>query len=171
MAQRSAAVESAIGPSATDTSPEVKVIKFRTHARNLTWSVLVLIAIGALTPYFFGSFVEPWQNWALILGAVLLVLFLVIAPFFTWLARTSVVTTKRIILRRGFFTQHRAEVRLAQVREIKMKRGVVQRMWKTGDIVLQAGLSAPVVLRNVPGITEVAPVLQELVERQYFDQR
>lgn len=169
LAKRLAEVESAIGPVETDATPEAKVVKFRAHARKLTWSALVLIVVSGLTPYFFGSFVEPWQNLALIAGAVLLVFMLVIGPFFRWLTRTTVVTTRRIIMRSGFFTQHRGEVRLAQVREIKIKRGVLQRMWKTGDIVLQAGVTDPIMLRNVPRVAEIAPVLQELIERQYLD--
>lgn len=147
--------------------PEYRVVRFRRHARRLAIPVLVLFALAAAVPYFAGSFPEEWQNLALYAGSALAFVVIVVAPFLSWLARTTTVTTKRIILRSGVFTRHRTELPIGQIRELKLKRGLIQRMFGSGDIVLQMAQSDPYVLKHVPLVKTNASALQELVEWHY----
>lgn len=146
---------------------EVKVMRFRPHARRLFWSAAILIALSGAVPYFTNSFPEEWQNWAFLAGAGGALVFFVLGPFVSWLARTTTITTRRVIVRSGVFTQHRTEVLLAQVAELKLKRGLFQRMWGAGNIILQSTHGSQVVLRNVPSIGVVSQALQELVQWQH----
>lgn len=146
---------------------ELKVTRFRPHARHLFWSALIFIALAGAVPFYMNTFQEEWQNIAFLAGAALAGLLFVLAPFVSWLARTTTISTRRIIMRSGVFTQHRTEVHLAQVGEVRLKRGIIQRLFGAGNIVLQSTLGSQVILRNVPGVVGVAESLRELVHWQH----
>lgn len=150
---------------------ELKVLTFRRQARRLFWSALILIATSAALPFFAGSFLEDWQNWAVLAGAALIFLLFVLIPFFRWLSRTTVVTTKRVIVRSGVFVRSRTELPFTQIREVTVKRGLLQRMFGAGSVVLQAAGADPLVLVNVPRVKKTAAALQELIEWQYASQQ
>lgn len=164
--ERLAQVEAVLAPAVSE-QPEVRVLRFRTHARRLIWSVLILIAVAGASAYLVGQFPEAWQNQLAVVGAAVAVLLFVIIPYLRWLSHTTTVTTRRIIARKGLITRHRREVPLGKVRETRVRRGVLQRLWGAGDLVLFTGVEDRLVLRNVPGVTEIADVIQELVERQF----
>ena len=146
---------------------ELKVVRFRPHARRLVFTALVCIAVSGAFAYFAWSFVEEWQNWLVAAGAALIMLFLVLVPYLRWLTRSTTITTRRVIIRSGVLTQHRTEVSLAQVSEIKLKRGLMQRITRAGDIILFSTFGSQVVLRDVPNVTLMAAALQELAHWQH----
>lgn len=156
-----------LGPApASYSQPEVVVLRFRRHGRRLGPPVLALIVIAAAAGFWVGALPEPWMNAAAGLGAGLLALILGVLPVLGWLAHRTTVTTRRVIVRRGLFSRHRSEVPLSRVREVRSRRGLLQRMWAAGDIEL---LHGPERLRlsDVPGSEGVADALQELMERNY----
>lgn len=150
---------------------EFRVLTFRRQARRLVWAALICIATAGAMPYYAGSFLEPWQNWAVLIGGALVLLLCVVGPYVSWLARTTTISTKRIIARSGVLTRHRTELPFAQIREVKLKRGPIQRLFGAGNIVLEAGGETPLVLSNVPRVKVVAQAIQELVEWQYASQQ
>lgn len=150
---------------------EYRVVRFRRHARGLILPALVFIGTAGVVPYLWGSFPEPWQNIAVpvVAGAVLLLL--VLGPFFSWLARSTTVSTRRIIARSGVFTRHRSEVSFQQVREMKLKRGPIQRMYQSGDVVLVLTSGDTFIIRHVPRVKIIAAAAQELIEWHVASQR
>lgn len=163
----SADFDAALGPvPASFSRPEVVVVRFRRHGQRLVFPVLVLVTVAAATGYWVGALPSTWGNIAAAAGAVLLALLFGIIPILTWLTRRTTVTTRRVIVRSGFFIRHRSEVMLARVREVKSSRGLAQRMRGSGDIVLLHGVERTV-LSDVPGAEGVVDALQELSERNY----
>lgn len=150
---------------------EYKVLRFRRHARHLVWPAVIAIVTAGAVPFFAWTFPEDWQDWAFFVGAAAVVIFLVLGPFFTWLARTTTVSTRRVIMRSGVLTRHRSEIQLGQIRELKLKRGPLQRIFGAGDIVLQSGSGDPQVLRNVPRVKLTAQALQALIEWHFSSQQ
>lgn len=148
---------------------ELPILSLRKHGRVLTLPVLVLLALAAAAGYFVGRFSESWMNWAAGLGAIALALLLGIGPLLSWLVNRSTITTRRVVLRRGFFVHRRTEIPLSRIREVRLKRGPIQRMFKSGDVELVVGAEAPTVLRGVPGVIAVADALQELIEADYLN--
>src|SRR5690606_21130373 len=90
-----------------------------------------------------------------------------IGPILSWLTHRVTITTRRVIIRRGFFVHRRSEVPLSRVREVRSKRGPVQRLFGSGDIELLVGVDAPVLLRDVPNVILVVDALQELIEQDF----
>ncbi|MBC7763370.1 MAG: PH domain-containing protein, partial [Candidatus Saccharibacteria bacterium] len=86
---------------------EQVVARLRPHGRALFWPSVAFIATAGAVGYFQGSFPEPWQNLALLAGAALLIVVLWLGPLVAWLGKRYVITTRRIILRTGFFVRIR----------------------------------------------------------------
>lgn len=143
------------------------VVRLRRHARALTLPVLLLLATAAAAGFWVGTFPEAWMNVTAAAGAVLLALLLGVGPLVSWLASRTLVTTRRIIVRRGLFVQHRSELSLARVREVRTRRTLWQRAFGSGNIELAAGVDEPTVLRDVPSCLVVAEALRILVEQNF----
>ena len=144
--------------------PEAVIARLRPHARVMFWPSLALIAaIGAFF-YFFGSFEQLWQNLAVAVGAVLAVVFLWMIPLLSWLGRHYTITTRRIVLRSGFFVRVRQELLHSRGYDVTVRQNSLQGMFGSGDVLINTGLENPVVLRDVPGADLVQSALHDLME-------
>ncbi|WP_282846582.1 PH domain-containing protein [Microbacterium oxydans] len=145
-------------------SEELLIARFRSHARRLFWSAVVLIATFGATGYFFGNLPEGFEDWMLLAAAGALVLFAVVLPFVIWYSRTTTVTTRRVIARQGLGARSRHEMSHARGYTIAVRRGPLQRLWGSGTIILSNGVDAPLRLPNVPNVTLVHETLADQIE-------
>ena len=151
-------------PAAGAPTPELRIARFRGHARRLTWSALVLIAVAGATGYLWDNLPAPLQNWMLLTAAAIVVLLLVVVPFATWWSHAYTLTTRRIIERRGVVRVHRRELSHVRGYTIEMRRGIVQRMWGAGTLTLSDGVDAPLKLTDIPSIALVHEAIVDQVE-------
>ncbi len=145
-------------------SEELLIARFRSHARRLFWSALVLIATFGATAYFYGNLPAPFENWMLLAAAGIVVLLLVVLPFIIWYSRSTTVTTRRVIAHQGLGARQRREMSHARGYAIAVRRGPLQRMWGSGTITLTNGVDAPLRLQNVPTVTLVHETLADQIE-------
>ncbi|MDN3495367.1 PH domain-containing protein [Planococcus sp. APC 4015] len=145
-------------------TPELGVARFRTHARRLTWSALILIAVAGAVGYFYGNLPAPFENWMLLTAASVIVLFFVLLPFLAWWSHVYTITTRRVIERTGVFVARRRELSHVRGYTIQVRRGILQRLWRAGTLVLSNGVDAPLRLVNVPTIALVHEALVDQVE-------
>lgn len=141
------------------------VARLRPHGRALFWPSVVLIAVVGAVGYFQGSFAEPWQNIALLAGAALVILLLWLLPMLAWLGKRYVITTRRIILRTGFFVRVRQELLHSRGYDVTVRQNGMQSMFRSGTVLINTGLDQPVVLNDVPGADLVQAALHDLMER------
>lgn len=151
----------------TSVDPESTVLSVRRQGRVLTLPVLVLVAVAGLSGFFVGRFEQAWQNWAALCAAAAVALLLGVGPVLGWMTHRTTLTTRRVIVRSGFFVHRRSEIPLSRIREVRSRHGVIQRMFGAGDIELFAGPDAPTVLRDVPGALLLVDALQELIEQNF----
>jgi len=145
-------------------TPELRVARFRSHARRLTWSALVLIAVAGACGFFYGSLPSPFEDWMLLAAAGLVVLLLVILPFLAWWAHVYTITTRRVIERSGIFVARRRELVHVRGYTIQVRRGILQRMWRAGTLTLSNGVDEPLRMVNVPSVELVHEALIDQVE-------
>lgn len=145
-------------------TPELRVARFRPHARRLFWSALVLIAVAGAIGYFYGNLPAPFENWMLLTAGAVIVFLLVVLPWAAWWSHTYTITTRRVIERTGFVGTRRSELPHMRGYTIQVRRGPLQRMWGAGTLVLSNGMDAPMRLRNVPSVELVHEVLVDQVE-------
>lgn len=145
-------------------TPELRVARFRTHARRLGWPVLVLVAVAGAVGYFYGNLPAGLENWMLLTAAAVVVFFLVLLPFLAWWSHTFTITTRRVMERRGILSVKHRELSHVRGYAIQQKRGPLQRMWGAGTLVLSNGVDAPLRLANVPSVGLVHEALVDQVE-------
>ncbi|MCW4385089.1 PH domain-containing protein [Salinibacterium sp. SYSU T00001] len=141
------------------------VARLRPHARVLFWPSLILIAGAGALAYFSRTFDEEWQN-LLLVGAGSAVLALIwLIPLLRWLASRTVITTRRIVIRRGLSTRTRQELLHSRGYDITVRQRALQSLFRSGDVLINSGLEHPVVLRDVPGAEVVQGALHDLMEQ------
>lgn len=146
---------------------ETVIVRLRRHGRRLVPPALLLILLAAASGFWVGALPEAWMNWAAGLGAIAIALLLGAGPVLAWLNNRVIVTDRRVIVRHGFLVQRRAEVPISRVREVRSRRGIVQRVFGSGDVELLVGADEPTILRDVPAPALLVDALQELIERNY----
>ena len=149
------------------TGPEAEriVASLRPHGRALFWPSLALIAIAGAASYYAGSFLEDWQNWAVLVAAVGFGLLFWAIPLSSWLAKRYVITTRRIVLRRGLFVRTRLELLHSRGYDVTVRKNALQSMFRSGNVEINTGLDRPVVLKDVPSADLVQSSLHDLMER------
>ena len=144
--------------------PEAVVARLRPHGRVMFWPSLALILILGATGYFYGSFAEPWQNLGVLAAALLLGILLWLIPLLYWLGRHYTITTRRIVLRSGFFVRVRQELLHSRGYDVSVRKNAMQSLFRSGDVLINTGLDKPIVLRDVPSANRVQAALHDLME-------
>jgi membrane protein YdbS with pleckstrin-like domain len=143
---------------------ELLIARFRGHARRLFWSALVLVAVFGATAYFYDNLPAGLENWMLLSAAALVLLIAVVVPFVVWYSRSTTLTTRRVITHHGVGARGRREMSHARGYTISVRRGPLQRLWRSGTIVLSNGVDDPLRLANVPNVTLVHETLADQIE-------
>lgn len=151
---------------ARQTGPEAErlVASLRPHGRALFWPSLLLIVVAGLTGYLFGRFAEPWMNSVVLITAVVLALLFWLLPLLLWLAKRYIITTRRIVLRRGLFVRTRQELLHSRGYDITVRKNALQSLFRSGDLLVNTGLDQPIVLRDIPRADLVQGSLHDLME-------
>ncbi|QYH35590.1 PH domain-containing protein [Salinibacterium sp. M195] len=143
---------------------EAIVARVRSHARALVFPGIVLVAVAAAVGFYFGSFAEDWQNLALLTAGLVLIVFAWFLPYFSWLARNYTITTRRVVLSSGVFIRVRQELLHSRGYDVTVRQTWVQRMFGSGDLLINAGHDYPVVLRDIPSVSLTQAALHDLME-------
>jgi len=150
---------------ARESQPEKVVARLRPHARVLLWPTLLLFAVAGATGYFFGNMPEPWQNSAVLAGAILLAVLGWLLPLAAWLTKRYTITTRRIIFRHGFFVRTRQELLHSRGYDVSVRQNWMQAGFHSGTVLINSGLEHPLVLKDVPNVDLVQSVLHDLMEK------
>ncbi|MDJ0377139.1 PH domain-containing protein [Cryobacterium sp. PH31-L1] len=157
--------ETELSGYARESRPEKVVARLRPHARVLAWPTLLLFVLAGGTGYFFGNLPEPWQNAALLAGAILLALLGCLLPLAAWLTKRYTITTRRIIFRHGFFVRTRQELLHSRGYDVSVRQNWVQAGFRSGTVLINSGLEHPLVLKDVPNVDLVQSTLHDLMEQ------
>ncbi|OJX78961.1 MAG: hypothetical protein BGO91_02360 [Leifsonia sp. 71-9] len=138
--------------------------RLRRNARVLFWPSLALIAASGAVGFFAGRLDEVWEIVLLWSSAAAVLLLLFLLPLAAWLSRRYTITTRRIVIRHGFFVRVRQELLHSRGYDVSVKRNWLQSAFRSGDVRINAGLDHPVVLKDVPKADQVQRALSELME-------
>jgi uncharacterized membrane protein YdbT with pleckstrin-like domain len=145
-------------------APETVVARLRPHARRLFWPSVVFIVAAGAVGLLFGSFDEDWQNWTLLAAAAAAVILLSLVPLLAWLGTHYTITTRRIVVRSGFFVRVRQELLHSRGYDVTVRRSAWQSLFRSGTVEVNTGLERPVVLKDVPSADLVQSALHDLME-------
>jgi membrane protein YdbS with pleckstrin-like domain len=132
------------------TEDEEILAQFRPHWRVLVPVLAWAMASAALAGLAVAALDRPWQEVA-VGGAVLLWLLLSVRALFDWWFTNYVLTTERIVVRRGMIARSGTEIPLEQITNVLFAQRMVERLLGYGDVILEAaGSQGQSELHDIP---------------------
>lgn len=144
---------------------EEVVLHLHPHWKVLVLPVLVFLLLAALTGFGVARIDSTPGDIAVVAVALVLLCWLTIAPLLRWRTTHFVITTHRVLLRRGILARSGRDVPLSRVNDVSFEHSLLERMLGCGTLVVEsAGERGQVSLDDVPRVERVQSTLYQLVE-------
>ena len=93
----------------------------------------------------------------LVIGAIWLVVigWLTVWPFFSWWTTHFVITDRRVMFRHGLLTRTGIDIPLARINSVEFRHGLVDRMLRTGSLIVESASQDPLEFHDIPGVERV----------------
>lgn len=160
--------------SAPDRAPETVIARLRPHGRGLVWPTAVLVMDVGATVFALGRLELGWDGpawigvgalrWAVLGIAAVVAVAGFAVPVLRFLTRTVTVTTRRVVVRSGVLLHTREELSHASGYRVTLRRGALQQLFRSGDLLLEAGGEHRILVRDVPRAGLVQAALADLVD-------
>lgn len=132
------------------TDDEEIVRQFRPHWRVLLPVIAWAMAVSALVGVGFAALDPPARWWVLVGGPVVWLLISVRSILDYWFTN-YVLTTERIIVRRGMIARSGTEIPLENINNVLFSQSVIERLLGYGDVLLEsAGSQGQSRLTDIP---------------------
>lgn len=145
---------------------EYVVRHMRTHSKALVGPILIFILLAALVGLALAFFPVGW-GWipdVIVIGvALVLAVMFCVMPCMKWLSSTYTLTNRRIITRRGIITKTGHDLPLQRINNVSYERGLVDRLFACGTLILTTAAEVPVILPDIPDVERVHVEMTELL--------
>ncbi|WP_028281500.1 PH domain-containing protein [Arthrobacter sp. H5] len=139
------------------------IVRTRPNPRPLLWPFLGALAVLAATGYGLGWLSranlpielltwEPWIVSAVLVVAGLLLLRMFFNPLLRWMGSRYILTSRRLIRRRGLARRSEQDVTLAVIYQLGTDQSLIQRATGSGTLVIDLGRDRTVSYPDVPRI-------------------
>jgi membrane protein YdbS with pleckstrin-like domain len=145
------------------TEGEQVVLHKHPHWKMLILPVLVfLVAVGA------GAFLaalagkQPWHlaAWiAILVVAVVLIVWLTLNPLLRWKTTHFIVTTDRVMAREGVLNRTGLDIPLSRINSVRFEHGIIDRMWGCGTLIIESASDEPLDFDDIPDVEYVHSLL------------
>ena len=96
---------------------------------------------------------------------LLLAIPLVVVPFLRWRTTHYVVTSHRVMVRRGILAKSGKDITLSKITDVSFQQTLFDRIIRSGTLNIEsAGDSADELLRNIPRSDEVQQLINRLID-------
>lgn len=121
------------------TKGERIVREFRPHWRLLVipfgWTLLFIAAV--IATWIFPPDQEIF-DWAVTGGALVAFVVLGLYPFISWWFTWYILTTERLITRRGVLARKGLEIPLENINDVSFSQTILERVLKSGDLLIES---------------------------------
>ena len=154
-------------PDSVLAQDEQVILHRHPHWKQLIRPVVVLLVVTALAS-FAGAVVSrtDWdqrvrQVVLAVIGSIwlLLVVWLTLRPFLTWRTTHFVITDRRVMYRHGLLTRSGIDIPLARINSVEFRHGVLDRMVRSGTLVIESASQDPLEFDDVPQVEQVHSLL------------
>jgi uncharacterized membrane protein YdbT with pleckstrin-like domain len=154
-------------PDSVLANDERVVLHRHPHWKRLVAPVLALLLCTAAAS--FGGAVVSRTDWdprarqvvsAVIAGVwLLLVIWLTVRPFLAWKTTHFVITDRRVMYRHGVLTRAGIDIPLARINSVEFRHGLVDRMARTGTLIIESASQDPLEFHDIPHVEYVHSLL------------
>jgi uncharacterized membrane protein YdbT with pleckstrin-like domain len=149
------------------------------HWKRLIGPVLALLICTAAAS--FAAAVVSRTDWdprarqvvSAVIGAVwlLLVIWLTVRPFLAWKTTHFVITDRRVMYRHGVLSRSGIDIPLARINSVEFRHGLIDRMARTGTLVIESASQDPLEFNDIPQVEYVHSLLYHEVfdGQQHWD--
>ena len=145
------------------------VLDLHQHWKQLVPPFLkALIGVGVASFVFAkvgGWSTEREIRWGIVAVTVALLILGSLIPYLRWLTTQYVVTSKRVVIRKGILSREGRDVPLSRINDVSFSHNFFERMLRCGTITVEsAGERGQVILTDVPAVEEVQRTIYRLAE-------
>jgi len=160
-------------------APEEKlIVNARPHWKQLIGHGLIFLIGTVLAIVLFawlaGSSVDGTMHtvlmWLIVLGWLVVAVSWGAIPFIKWFTTRFVITDRRVMYRSGVFTRQGIDIPMARINSVQFRHGVIDRMFKTGTLVIESASDDPLEFDDIPNIEEVHKMLYDKLYNELHDE-
>jgi uncharacterized membrane protein YdbT with pleckstrin-like domain len=150
---------------------EQVVLDLHPHWKQLLLPALLVPVVTGVGSYLVfalpsGGWGRPARIVVVVLG-VLVLLRWALWPYLVWMTTRYVLTTRRMIVRRGVFGRRGRDVPLSRVNDVSFSTTLLERILRCGTVTIEsAGEHGQVVLPEVGDVEHVQREVYRLVEAE-----
>ena len=149
--------------------PHFKMLIFPTLA------LLVTVGAGTWLAILAKDAGSPWNTVGLIaIGVVALVLivWLFLAPLVRWRTTHFIVTTDRLIAREGVLRRTGIDIPMGRINSVQFEHGLLDRVFGCGTLIIESASDEPLRFEDIPHVEKVHTVIyREVNDNPYDDYR
>ncbi|RIJ76856.1 PH domain-containing protein [Nakamurella silvestris] len=138
------------------------------------WKVLVLPALFFILiiagAFFLASWITNRVTWdgvaylIIAVVAVILLVFLSIAPFLRWQSEHFVISTHHVFFRTGIVKRREHQIPLGRIQNLETNVTFWGRILGYGDLVVESAADQPLPFYNVASLPKVQSTLNQLID-------
>ena len=141
------------------------------HPHWLTVFVPCVAAVIIVAIAIFVAWITPptsgWDmfQWIVIAIAVILLIVFTLVPFLRWRTTHYVITTHRVMVRRGILAKSGKDIALSKITDVSFRQSIWDRIIRAGSLHIEsAGDSPDENLKNIPNSNDVQQLVNRLVD-------
>lgn len=152
------------------------IVMTRPQARKLAWPVVGALLVLAAGSYVLGNlsrtnppaWIAEWRplllaGLAVVAAALLSRLFLL--PLLRWSSTRYLLTSRRLIIRRGMGRRHERQLLLVTIAELHTEQSLLQRSLHSGNLRIDMGHGRTSLLVDVPEIHKFRSLVVQAIEQ------
>jgi uncharacterized membrane protein YdbT with pleckstrin-like domain len=135
------------------------------HWITLVPGIVLFIVICGLAGAGIGFIDNHYARLAILAVALILIIWLTLAPIIKWRSTHYVVTNRRVLIRRGVLNHVGRDISLARINDVAYEQSVWDRVVRAGSITIEsAGEHGQETLVDIPRANQVQQTLNRLIE-------
>jgi uncharacterized membrane protein YdbT with pleckstrin-like domain len=132
-------------------------------------SVAVPVVVGLASWGFFAMTAfngRQYARIAVVVVAVLLLVWLSLLPWLRWRTTRFIVTSRRVVIRSGVVSRTGRDIPLTRVNDVTFTHGPLDRLLGCGTLLIESGGErGQLVVNEIPHVEAIQRQLSELVEK------
>ena len=144
---------------------EEVIDRLHPHWKMLFWPVVIFLVVLGAAAFGAAQTDSAAVRYAIVAAVALIVLVFTLLPFLRWRTTHFVVTTHRVLIRKGILSRSGRDVPLSRINDVSFEHSFFERLLGCGTLIVEsAGERGQVVLDDVPHVERVQGQIYQLME-------